>query len=116
MMDPVPDTSAIYFKLGLSRSPAADAPHQPGHLGARATQSRQHILQLCKLYLDFPFSALSSLGENIEDQLSAVDDFQVGGLVDRPNLSRSEVVIEDDYVRAKLKAPDEQLIELSAAQ
>ena len=114
-MDSVTHAAPIDFEFCFAGTASADSAHQPRHLNARAGQARQHVFQLRKLDLNLSFAALRALGKDIEDELSAIDDLEVGRFVDRAHLRGREILIEDDRVRAELQAANDQLIELAFA-
>src|SRR6266498_4854273 len=107
--------AAVDFELGFAGSAPADAAHQPGHLGAAAGQPRQQVLQLRQLDLNASLGGLRALGEDVQDQLRAVENLQVGGLVDGAHLGGREFAVEDDHVRAELQTADDDVVELALA-
>src|SRR5215470_13793148 len=113
--DAITHSAAINFELGFAGAAAADAAHQPGHLGAAAGQSRQQVFQLRQLDLNAPFGGLRALGENVQNQLGAVENFQVGGLVDGAHLRGREFAVEDNHVSAELQAANDDVVELALA-
>jgi hypothetical protein len=50
-----------------------------------------------------------------KNKLSAIDDLEVCGFIDHAHLGRTEILIEDDRVHAKLQAANDQLIEFAFA-
>ena len=55
------------------------------------------------------------LGEDVEDQLRAVEDLEVGGGGDVAQLARRQLAIEDEDVGAEVHGADDQLLELAPA-
>src|SRR5262249_61347349 len=82
---------------------------------AAAGQPRQQVFQLRQFDLNAPLGSLRALSEDVQDQLRAVENFQVGGLVDGAHLRGREFAVEDDHVRAELQAADDDVVELALA-
>jgi|GEM_PF-4305367 len=59
-------------------------------------RSRQIVFQLGKLDLHLAVAAVGPAGEDVEDQLRAVDDLQLSGLPDRAYLRGSQVLVENE--------------------
>src|SRR6185369_12556089 len=60
--------ASIDFELCLAGASPANSTHQSRHLDAGTRQSRQHVLQLGALNLNFSLSTLRALGTDVEDQ------------------------------------------------
>ena len=73
-LDAAVDAAAVGFELRLTGAARADAAAQPGHLDAPAGQARQQVVQLRELHLQAAFPGARAAGENVEDQLRAIDD------------------------------------------
>jgi hypothetical protein len=65
---------------------------------ALAGEARKHILQLRQLHLQTPFGCPRAVSEYVENQLGAVDDFNLNGVFEVTLLSGREVVIDDQDV------------------
>src|SRR5262249_61672450 len=61
------------------------------------------------------FGGLRALGENVQNQLRTVEDFQVGGFVDGAHLRGREFPVEDDHVWGELQAVNADVVELAFA-
>ena len=68
------DPPAIGLELGLAGAAGADAAAEPRQLGADADQARQQVLQLRQLDLQLAFAGARAAGEDVENQLRAIDD------------------------------------------
>lgn len=55
------------------------------------------------------------LGEDIEDQLGPVDDFDLRAIGDGADLGRVELLVENDQAGTPMKRQDGKLIQLAAA-
>ena len=111
--DALAHAAAVHFQLGLARSTPADAAGQPRERVVAAHQPRQEILELRQLHLELAVGALRAAGEDVEDELGAVEDAQRGGLADVPRLRRRQVVIEDQQIRAQRHGAHQDFLELA---
>ena len=76
--------SAVGFQLLLAGAfAAADPALDAFEVGPHAGQSRLHVEQLGQLDLQLRFKGTGMRGEDIEDDLAAVDDLRAGLLFDR---------------------------------
>src|SRR5690606_40173888 len=73
-------------------------------------------LHLSELDLQLAVSALRPLREDVEDELGAVDDLQIGQAGDRSRLRPRQVVVEDQHLDVELHRPDDELVDLAAAE
>ena len=76
----------------------------------------QQIVQLRKFHLELPFPAAGPAGEDVEDDLGAVDDLQVKKSFKIAKLRGGEVVVKDHQIgacRARLRA---NFMHLAASQ
>ena len=78
-------------------------------------EARQRVLELRELDLELAVPALGALGEDVEDELRAVDDLEVGELRDGARLRGRELAVEDEHVRVELDRADDDLLELALA-
>ena len=79
-------------------------------------EARQQVLELRQLDLQLAVARLRALREDVEDELRAVDDLEVGRFGDRAHLRGRELAVEDDQVCAELQRADEQVVELALAE
>src|SRR5207253_6743252 len=110
------EPAPIFLELGLAGSAAADAAGQTAHRVSFAAQPRQTIAELRQLDLQLAVAALRALREDVEDQLRAVDDLELGRFGNRVQLRRREVLVEDDELGAVLHRSQVELLELAAAE
>ena len=98
----VPDAAvnfpAVGFELGFTRTACADAAAQLRHLNSAPAQPRQHIFELRQFHLQLAFTGAGVLGENVEDELGAIDDPRVDDFLDIALLGCGEVVIEQKKI------------------
>jgi hypothetical protein len=114
--DAISDSAAVSFQLRFPRASRADPASQSRQARAVPREAWQQIAKLCEFDLDLSFTAVGSPGEDVEDQLSAVDDFDIREFSNRPGLGRREVLIEDQKIGSLLQSPHEDILEFSAAQ
>ena len=65
---------AVALELRLTRAARADAAAEPLEVLPHAAHARQVVLELRELDLELALGADGVLGEDVEDQLRAVDD------------------------------------------
>jgi hypothetical protein len=70
-------------------------------------------LELSEFHLQLGFAGASPRGEEVEDQLAAVDDFSLDDFFQTANLSRGQIVIEDHHVGLGVDGPLVKLLELA---
>ncbi len=80
-----------------------------------AAHARQVVLELGELDLELPLGAGCMLGEDVEDQLGAVDDPGGEGVLERTLLHGVELVVDDEYLRGRLTVDTLQLLQLPLA-
>jgi hypothetical protein len=69
-----------------------------------ASQARVRVFELGQFDLELGLPGLGAGGEDVEDQLAAVEDFDDGNFLEFTDLARREVVIENDHI--SLETPD----------
>ena len=106
---------AIGFELGFARAAGADAAAQLRHLDAAPAQPRQHVFQLRQLHLQLAFAGPRMAGENIEDELGAVDHAHVDKLFDIALLRSGEIVIEQKQIGGDRSSGAGNFFQFSAA-
>ena len=113
--DAVAHAPAVDLELGLARAASADAAAEPRERRVALGQPRQQVLELGQLDLELAVPGRGALGEDVEDQLGAVDHAQVEALGEVARLGGREVVVEDHQVDVQLEAADHQVLELAPA-
>jgi hypothetical protein len=53
--------------------------------------------------------------EDVQDELGAIEDLEVGGLRELPALGGREIVVEDDHVHEQLHGAQVEFVELALA-
>src|SRR3954471_5188084 len=89
---------AVSFKLSLTRPAGADATAQLRHLNTPPSESRQHVFQLRQFDLQLSFAGSSVLGEDVEDELRAVDHSDIDYFFDIALLRGGEVVVKQNQI------------------
>ena len=113
--DALVDAAAIGFELGFAGPACADASAQTRHPGAVACQARQQIPELCQFHLQPAFPGTRAAGEDVEDQLCAVDDLGVERLFQIALLRGCELVIRDHEVSRQRLHHGRQLLDLAGS-
>ena len=111
-LDAVVDAAAVGFQLRFTGAARADAAAQPGHLDALAGQARQQVIQLRQFHLQAAFPGARAAGEDVEDELRAVDDAARQLLLQIALLGGREVVVEDDQAGIQRLAQLRQFLRL----
>ena len=117
------DAAPVGLDLGLTgptqTHPAAAATGTttglPRHRLTPAAQPRQHVLHLRQRHLRLAFPAGGVLGEDVQDQRGAVDDFDLDRLLQRVQLRRRQFAVADDGVGAGGEHHLTQLLRLARA-
>jgi len=113
--DPVAHPAPVDLQLGLAGASPADAAGQPGQRVVALGQPGEQVLELGQLHLELAVRALGALGEDVQDELGAVQHLERGGLGDVPGLGRGQVLVEDDEVRHLLHGAEVELVQLAVA-
>jgi hypothetical protein len=72
-----PDAPPVHFQLLFTGTARADAAAQAREYGSVSRKPGQQVVQLGEFHLELPFPAASPAGEDIEDDLGAIDDLQI---------------------------------------
>ena len=98
LLDPTGDAAAVGFQLRLARSAGADAAAQPRHLDAAAGKAGQQVIELRQFHLEPALARAGAGCEDVEYQLSAVDNPGSNRFFQVALLGGRELTIEDDDV------------------
>ena len=105
----------IHFELGFARAAGADTAAQAGKMGPLARETRQQIFELCQLDLQLAFVAARALGENIENELAAVDDPDFERRFQIALLRRGQILVHDHEIGMAVAQRFLDLVDLAAA-
>ena len=94
--DAVADEAAVGLELGFARAAGADGAFEPLQVAPLAGESRQEVLVLGELDLEAAFAGAGALGEDVDDERGAVEDFDLEGVFEGALLRWTELVVEDD--------------------
>ena len=113
--DAVLGAAAADLQLRLARAAPADAAGEARERVVLLREARHRVLELRQLDLQLAVPALGALGEDVEDELRAVDDLEVGLLGDAAGLRGRELAVEDQHAGVELHGADDDLLELALA-
>jgi len=74
LIDAALDAAAICFKLCFARAAGADAAAKLRHGFAAASEAREHVFELREFDLQLALAGAGVAGEDIEDELRAIED------------------------------------------
>jgi len=96
--DAVEDAASVSFEFRLAGSARPDAAAEAGKLRSFATKAWQKIFQLRQFHLKFALAGACVQGKDIEDEHSAVEDFQFKDVFEVARLGWGEVFVNDDAI------------------
>ena len=79
-------------------------------------QSRQKIPKLSQLHLNFAFTGMGAPGENIQDELRAINHFEIRDLGNGASLRRGEILVEDHEVGSLLERAHHHLFQFAFSE
>ena len=130
LADAVANPAAVGFKFLFAGTAHADAScsaarstgataaalaAETRHRRSLSRQTGQHVIQLRQFHLQLAFAAPRMTGENIQNQLRAVDHPAFRGFLDVSLLHGREVAVEDDERRFVRRGFGANFIQLAAA-
>ena len=80
-----------------------------------AAHAREVVLELRQLDLELALGAHGVLGEDVEDQLRAVDHARLERVLEEALLHRIELVVDEQALGLRVREPLSQLLELALA-
>ena len=113
--DPVAGQAAVGLELRLARAARADAAAEALEVLPHAAHAGQVVVELRELDLELPLGGHGVLGEDVEDQLRAVDHAGVERVLEEALLRRIELVVDDQALGFELLEPLLDLLELALA-
>ena len=93
--DPPPGQPPVGLELRLPRASRADPAAESLEVLPHPPHAREVVFQLGELDLQLPLGALGMLREDVEDQLRAVDDACLEGVLEGALLGRRELVVDE---------------------
>ena len=99
--DPLVQEPLVRLQLRLTRTAGADRALHAFKVRPHAAQARHEIDVLRELDLQAGLLRLGPTGEDVEDELRAIDHSRPPGLLEVPTLGGREVVVDHDAVRLK---------------
>ena len=113
--DPRARETAIGLELALTGAARADAATESLEVLPHAAHPRQVVLELGQLDLELALGAPRVLGEDVEDQLRAIDDASAERVLERSLLRRAELVVGEQHLGGRAGVRLLQLRELPLA-
>jgi succinyldiaminopimelate transaminase len=120
--DPAPRDAAVALELGLTWAPRPDPCSERAHAAAEAFEvlphaphAREVVLQLCQLDLQLALGAPRVLGEDVEDQLRAIDNARLERVLERSLLRGLELVVDEQHLCTRVAVRALELLELALA-
>ena len=114
--DALADLALIKVYLALTAATAhANAALLALELGVEKADARQGVGQLCQLDLKLALTGAGTLGEDIEDDLSAVGHTRLQDQLKVALLGGGELIVEDHDGRSQRRNLREELIRLSVS-
>src|SRR5439155_7238287 len=110
-----PDQPAVGLELGFARTAGADAAGLALEMLPQAGQAGQGVLKLRELDLESRLASARAPGEDVEDQLGAVDHLAVERLLEVAHLRRRQIVVEDHEIGVPLRRERLELLDLALA-
>src|ERR1035437_6414747 len=114
-LDAESDEAPVGFELRFARAAHADATAELLEMRPHPREPRQGILELRQLHLHPALRAPRAHGEDVEDELGAVDHALADFLLEVLSLAWGELVVEDDDGGLCVRDERLQLLELALA-
>ena len=105
----------VCLELRLAGAAGSDAAAEPLEVLPHPPHAWKVVLQLRELDLELSLGADGVLGEDVEDQLRAVDDPRLERVLEGPLLWRAELVVDDQHFRCGVAIRLLELLDLSLA-
>ncbi len=96
VVDALADAAAVGLEFGFAGAAGADAAAELRHGLAAFDEPRHLVLKLRQLDLQLAFFGAGVRGEDVQDELRAVDDAGVEMIIQQTQLRGRKVLVEDD--------------------
>ena len=114
-VDTLPDAPAIGLELRLTRTAGPDARSETRERRAHSGQARQQVAKLRQLHLQPALPGACAGGENVKNDLRAVDHAAAEFPLQITGLDRAQLPVDHDQVDLELLARRGDLTHLAAA-
>ena len=104
---------AVGLELRLARTARSDSAPEALEVLPHPAHARQVVLELGQLDLQLSFRADRMLREDVEDQLSAIDDARLQRVLERALLCRLELAVHEQHLCAGATVVAFELLELA---
>src|SRR5439155_5492103 len=115
LRDASPRKPSVGLELRLAGAARADPAAEPLEVLPHAAHARQVVLELRELDLELALGRDGVLGEDVEDQLCAVDDARTERVLEVSLLRRVELGVDDHALRPGVSEPRPQIPQLALA-
>ena len=105
----------VGFELGLTGAAGPDAAAEALEVLPQSAHTGEVVFELCELHLELSLRRDRVLGENVEDQLSTVDDARVERVLEVSLLHRVELIVHQEALRSRLRKVLLELCDLPLA-
>ena len=113
--NPFTNTTPVYLQLRFPRATGADATAESRQMGPLAGQTRAQIFELGQFNLQFSRLTLGALGKDIENELTAIDDFQLQRAFKVTLLGGRQIIIKDHNIGLCCRAEIPNLCNLAGS-
>ena len=103
--------SAVHFEFRFAWAAPADAACEPAHGGVLIDEFGEIVFELSEFDLELAIDGFGALGEDVEDELCAIEDFMGEDLRDDALLIRGEFAVEDDEFGVVVEGVELDLLE-----
>ena len=92
------DLAAIDFELGFTGTASTDTASEAGHHDALAGEAGHEVIELREFYLQLAFAGTGTGCEEIEDELGAIENFEIEFAFEIALLRWGQFAIEENCV------------------
>ena len=111
--DALPRQTAVGLELGLARAAGADAAAESLEVLPHSPHPGKVVLELSELDLELSLGGARMLGEDVEDELRAIDHPELERVLEPALLAGIQVVVDHERLGAGLLHLNLQLLELA---
>jgi len=113
--DATPRQPTVGLELALAGSPSPHPATESFEVLPHTSHARQVVLELGQFDLELALGGDRVLGEDVENELGAIDDPRFQRVLETALLRRSELVVDDQHLGVRLCEGGYQLLQLALA-